>query len=229
MRVLVVDDEVRFAEGLRRGLVAEGFTVDVEHDGVDGLWRAQEFRYDVIVLDVMMPRLNGYLVCRELRAAGDWTPVLMLTAKDGAWDQVEGLDTGADDYVVKPVEFPVLLARLRALVRRGRPERPARLQVGTLVVDPASREVTRAGRAVALTSREFAVLSFLARNAGSVVSKTQILEGVWDEDYDGDANIVEVYVRHLRTKIDRPFGLDTIRTVRGAGYRLVADGASRET
>jgi two-component system OmpR family response regulator len=223
MRVLIIDDEARFAEGLRRGLVAEGFSVDVSPDGVDGLWRAREVRYDAIVLDVMMPGMNGYEVCATLRAEENWTPVVMLTAKDGPWDQVEGLDTGADDYVVKPVEFPVLVARLRALVRRGRPERPTRLQVGTLVVDPATREVRRGATPVALTSREYAVLAFLARHAGAVVSKLEVLDGVWDDGFEGDPNIVEVYVAHLRAKVDRPFGVDTIRTVRGAGYRLVPD------
>lgn len=226
MRVLVVDDEVRFAEGLRRGLVAEGFSVEVEHNGRDGLWRAREGHFDAIVLDVMMPQLNGYVVCRTLREEQNWTPILMLTAKDGSWDQVEGLDTGADDYVVKPVEFEVLLARLRALVRRGRPERPAKLVIGSLVIDPASREVERSGTPVTLTAREFAVLSFLARNEGSVVSKAEILDGVWDDGFDGDVNIVEVYVKHLRAKLDRPFGVETILTVRGAGYRLTADVSS---
>ncbi|MBT0771433.1 response regulator transcription factor [Kineosporia sp. J2-2] len=223
MRVLVVDDEARFAEGIRRGLVAEGFSVDVAENGIDGLWRAREVRYDAIVLDVMMPGLNGYAVCRALRDEENWTPILMLTARDSAGDQVEGLDTGADDYVVKPVEFPVLLARLRALVRRGRPERPTVLSVGTLVLDPASREVRRGGTPISLTSREFAVLAFLARNARSVRSKADILGGVWDDDFEGDPNIVEVYIAHLRAKIDRPFGVETIVTVRGAGYRLVAD------
>ncbi|GLY15150.1 response regulator transcription factor [Kineosporia rhizophila] len=223
MRVLVVDDEARFAEGISRGLVAEGFSVDVADNGIDGLWRAREVRYDAILLDVMMPGLNGYAVCQALREEENWTPILMLTAKDGAWDQVEGLDTGADDYVVKPVEFPVLLARLRALVRRGRPERPTILTIGSLVVDPATREVRRGGTPIQLTSREFAVLAFLARSAESVRSKSDILNGVWDDDFEGDPNIVEVYIAHLRSKIDRPFGVETIVTVRGAGYRLTAD------
>nr|WP_269810052.1 response regulator transcription factor [Kineosporia rhizophila] len=220
---MVVDDEARFAEGISRGLVAEGFSVDVADNGIDGLWRAREVRYDAILLDVMMPGLNGYAVCQALREEENWTPILMLTAKDGAWDQVEGLDTGADDYVVKPVEFPVLLARLRALVRRGRPERPTILTIGSLVVDPATREVRRGGTPIQLTSREFAVLAFLARSAESVRSKSDILNGVWDDDFEGDPNIVEVYIAHLRSKIDRPFGVETIVTVRGAGYRLTAD------
>ncbi|WP_454164175.1 response regulator transcription factor [Gordonia iterans] len=224
MRILVVDDEIHFADGLRRGLEAEGFSVDLAHNGVDGLWRAREVRYDAIVLDVMMPGLDGYTVCRTLREEENWTPILMLTAKDGPWDQVDGLDLGADDYVVKPTEHVVLMARLRALVRRGRPERPTVLEVGDLVVDPATREVRRGSTPITLTALEFAVLLYLAREAGAVRSKAEILAAVWDDDFDGAANIVEVYVAHLRAKLDRPFGLDTIQTVRGAGYRLVPRG-----
>jgi two-component system, OmpR family, response regulator len=224
MRVLVVDDEVRLADGVRRGLEAEGWAVDVAHDGVDGLWRAREFSYDAIVLDLMMPGLSGWAVCAQLRSDGDWTPVLMLTAKDGEWDQVEALDAGADDYVTKPFSHPVLVARLRALVRRGARERPAVLTVGDLVVDPAARTVARGGTAIDLTSREFAVLEFLARRAGEVCSKRAVIENVWDVDFDGDPNIVEVYVGHLRRKVDRPFGRTSLETVRGAGYRLAADG-----
>ncbi|GAA3337399.1 response regulator transcription factor [Curtobacterium pusillum] len=224
MRVLVVDDEARLADGVRRGLEAEGWAVDVAHDGVDGLWHAREFTYDAIVLDLMMPGLSGWAVCAQLRADGDWTPVLMLTAKDGEWDQVEALDAGADDYVTKPFSHPVLVARLRALVRRGARERPAVLTVGDLVVDPASRTVSRAATPIDLTSREFAVLEFLARRAGEVCSKRDVIENVWDVDFDGDPNIVEVYVGHLRRKVDRPFGRAAIETVRGAGYRLAAEG-----
>ncbi|WP_420368085.1 response regulator transcription factor [Curtobacterium sp. L1-20] len=224
MRVLVVDDEVRLADGVRRGLEAEGWAVDVAHDGVDGLWHAREFAYDAIVLDLMMPGLSGWAVCARLRAEGDWTPVLMLTAKDGEWDQVEALDAGADDYVTKPFSHPVLVARLRALVRRGARERPAVLTIGDLVVDPAARTVTRGGTVVDLTSREFAVLEFLARRPGEVCSKRDVIAGVWDVDFEGDPNIVEVYVGHLRRKLDRPFGRNALETVRGAGYRLAADG-----
>jgi two-component system OmpR family response regulator len=224
MRVLVVDDEVRLADGVRRGLEAEGWAVDVAHDGVDGLWHAREFAYDAIVLDLMMPGLSGWAVCAQLRADGDWTPVLMLTAKDGEWDQVEALDAGADDYVTKPFSHPVLVARLRALVRRGARERPAVLTLGDLVVDPAARTVSRAGTPVELTSREFAVLEFLARRAGQVCSKRDVIDNVWDVDFEGDPNIVEVYVGHLRRKLDRPFGRTALETVRGAGYRLAADG-----
>ena len=224
MRVLVVDDEPRLAEGLKRGLEAEGFAVDVAHTGTDGLWLAREQQYAAILLDIMLPGMNGYVVCRTLRAEENWTPVLMLTAKDGEWDQVEGLDTGADDYLTKPFSFAVLLARVRALIRRGAAARPATLTVGDLTLDPASREVRRGSVAIELTTREFAVLEFLMRRAGQVVSKAEILEGVWDFAFDGDPNIVEVYVGHLRSKIDRPFGRDSIRTIRGAGYRIGTDG-----
>ena len=224
MRVLVVDDEVRLADGVRRGLEAEGWAVDVANDGVDGLLHAREFRYDAIVLDLMMPGLSGWAVCAQLRADGDWTPVLMLTAKDGEWDQVEALDAGADDYVTKPFSHPVLVARLRALVRRGARERPTVLTLGDLVVDPAARTVARGGTQVELTSREFAVLEYLARHPGQVRSKRDVIENVWDVDFEGDPNIVEVYVGHLRRKLDRPFGRAAIETVRGAGYRLAADG-----
>jgi two-component system OmpR family response regulator len=225
MRVLVVDDEVRLADGVRRGLEAEGWAVDVAHDGIDGLWHAREFRYDAVVLDLMMPGMSGWAVCGQLRAEGNWTPVLMLTAKDGEWDQVEALDAGADDYVTKPFSHPVLVARLRALVRRGARERPAVLTVGDLRVDPAARTAARGDTSLDLTSREFAVLEFLVRRAGQVCSKREVIENVWDVDFDGDPNIVEVYVGHLRRKVDRPFGRATIETVRGAGYRLADDGA----
>jgi DNA-binding response OmpR family regulator len=224
MRLLVVEDETRLAEGLKRGLEAEGFAVDVAANGTDGLWLARENRYAAILLDIMLPGLNGYLVCRALREAGDWTPVLMLTAKDGDWDQVEALDTGADDYLTKPFSFAVLVARVRALIRRGAAPRPAVLSAGDLELDPATRAVRRGDTAVDLTAREFAVLEFLMRRAGEVVSKREILEGVWDFDFDGDPNIVEVYVRHLRNKVDRPFGREGIQTLRGAGYRLAANG-----
>jgi two-component system OmpR family response regulator len=224
MRLLVVEDGVRLAEGLKRGLEAEGFAVDVALSGTDGLWLARENHYAVVLLDIMLPGLNGYLVCRTLREEGDWTPVLMLTAKNGEWDQVEALDTGADDYLTKPFSFAVLLARVRALIRRGAAPRPAVLEAGDLSLDPATREVRRADAAIDLTTREFAVLEFLMRRAGDVVAKTEILDGVWDFDFDGDPNIVEVYIGHLRNKVDRPFGRESIQTLRGAGYRLAADG-----
>jgi len=224
MRLLVVDDELRLAEGLKRGLEAEGFAVDVAHTGTDGLWLAREQQYAAILLDIMLPGMNGYVVCRTLRDEENWTPVLMLTAKDGEWDQIEGLDTGADDYLTKPFSFAVLLARLRALIRRGAGARPATLTVGDLTLDPASRELRRGDAVIDVTTREFAVLEFLMRRAGQVVSKAEILDGVWDFAFEGDPNIVEVYVGHLRSKIDRPFGRDSIRTIRGAGYRIGTDG-----
>ncbi len=225
MRVLVVEDEIRLAEGLKRGLEAEGFAVDVAHTGTDGLWLAREQQYAAILLDIMLPGMNGYVVCRTLRDERNWTPVLMLTAKDGEWDEVEGLDTGADDYLTKPFAFSVLLARLRALIRRGAGERPVVLEAGDLFLDPAARTVRRGAQPVELTAREFAVLEFLLRRQGEVVSKAQILEGVWDFAFEGDPNIVEVYIGQLRGKIDRPFSRTSIRTVRGAGYRLEAEDA----
>jgi DNA-binding response OmpR family regulator len=220
VRVLLVEDEVRMASALRRGLGAEGFTVDVVHDGVDGLWRARENSYDVIVLDVMLPGLNGYSICRTLREDQNWTPVLMLTAKDGEYDQADAFDLGADDYLTKPFSFIVLVARLRALIRRGAPARPVILTAGDLVLDPARHLVTRAGVELDLTPREFGLLLFLMQHRGDVVTKTQILEGVWDANYDGEPNILEVYISYLRRKVDQPFGQPLIQTVRGIGYRL---------
>ncbi len=224
MRVLVVDDEKRLASSLRVGLEAEGFAVDVAYDGTDGLWLARENTYDAIVLDLMLPGINGYKICETLRSEQDWTPVLMLTAKDGEWDQVEGLDTGADDYLTKPFSFPVLVARLRAVARRGAPERPTVLEAGDLRLDPAARRAWRGEAELELTAREFSMLSFLMRHPGDVVSKPQILDAVWDVDFEGDPNIVEVYVGHLRNKIDRPFARNAIQTLRGAGYRLASNG-----
>jgi two-component system, OmpR family, response regulator len=224
MRVLVVEDERRLAAGLRKGLEAEGFAVDVALDGGDGLWMAREHPYDAIVLDIMLPGTNGYRICATLRREGVWTPILMLTAKGGEWDEVEALDTGADDYLTKPFAYAVLVARLRALLRRGARERPTVLEAGDLRVDPAARRAWRAGVELELTPRELALVEFLLRRRGEVVSKREILEHVWDYDFEGDPNIVEVYVWHLRNKLDRPFGRDTIQTIRGAGYRLAADG-----
>ena len=224
MRILVVEDERRLAEGLRRGLEAEGFAVDVAATGTDGLWLAREQEYSVILLDIMLPGMSGYRVCETLRAEENWTPILMLTAKDGEWDQVEALDTGADDYLTKPFSFAILLARLRALMRRGANERPVVLEAGDVRLYPAARRVWRGDTAIDVTSREFAVLEYLMRNAGSVVSKRDVLDNVWDFDFEGDPNIVEVYVRHLRNKLDRPFGRAAIETLRGAGYRLATNG-----
>jgi len=224
MRILVVEDEVRLAEGLRRGLEAEGFAVDVAATGTDGLWMAREQSYSAILLDIMLPGISGYRICETLRAEKNWTPILMLTAKDGEWDQVEALDTGADDYLTKPFSFAILLARVRALLRRGAGERPSILEAGDITVDPATKRVARGETVVELTAREFAVLEFLMRRKGDVVSKREVLDGVWDYDFDGDPNIVEVYVGHLRNKIDRPFGRVAIETLRGSGYRLAANG-----
>lgn len=225
MKVLVVEDEVGLAHTLRRGLGAEGFTVDVVHDGEDGVWAATEGVYDVIVLDIMLPKLNGYQVVERLRRDGVWTPVLMLTAKEGPCDVADAFDIGADDYLTKPFDFVVLVARLRALVRRGGPERPVVLSAGDLTLDPVRRKVARGDVDISLTPREFGVLEFLMRKRGDVVSKTQIMQNVWDAHFDGDPNIVEVYVRYLRKKIDVPFERTSIQTIRGAGYRLAHDGS----
>ncbi|WP_375424110.1 response regulator transcription factor [uncultured Friedmanniella sp.] len=223
MRVLLVEDEVRLAGVVKDGLAAEGFVVDVVSDGITGLWAATENSYDAIVLDIMLPGLNGYDVLKQIRSRKIWTPVLMLTAKDGEYDQTDAFDLGADDYLTKPFSFLILMARLRALVRRGAPERPVLVTVGTLVLDPARRVVARGGVPVALTAREYGLLLYLMRHAGDVVSKAQILDNVWDSAYEGGDNIVEVYVGYLRRKLDAPFNLNTLRTVRGLGYRLDPD------
>jgi two-component system, OmpR family, response regulator len=225
VKVLVIEDDQRTADALRRGLEAEGYHVEHAADGVDGLWRATEGGADVIVLDVMLPGLNGYRVCREIRERGVWTPILMLTAKDGEWDEAEGLDTGADDYLVKPFSFAVLLARLRALLRRAS-EPPVPTEVGDLRLDMRRRRAWRGDDEIELTARQFDLLEFLVRRAGAVCSKAEILDGVWPRDYDGDPNVVEVYVGRVRRAIDEPYGRRSIETVRGAGYRIVADEAS---
>lgn len=223
MRLLIVEDEKRLALALAKGLSAEGFAVDVVHDGAEGLHRATTTEYDLIILDIMLPGMNGYRVCATLRAAGHETPVLMLTAKDGEYDEAEGLDTGADDYLSKPFSYVVLVARIRALLRRRTRGGVRMLRVGDLVVDPATHGCRRGECDIALTAKEFAVLEHLAVRAGEVVSKADILQHVWDFAYDGDPNIVEVYISTLRRKIDTPFGCRTILTVRGAGYRLAAE------
>jgi two-component system OmpR family response regulator len=220
MRVLLVEDEIKMSRAIRRGLEREGYAVDAALDGNDGLHRASEWDYDAIVLDVMLPGLDGLEVCRRLRRAGRWAPVLMLTARDGVADRIRGLDVGADDYLVKPFAFGELLARLRALVRRGARERPAVLEVGDLALDPAAHTVTLSGRSVPLSTREFALLEFLMRNAGQVLSRPAILEHVWDYNYDGMSNVVDVYVGYLRRKLEQPPGQVRIRTVRGVGYGL---------
>jgi DNA-binding response OmpR family regulator len=225
MRILVVDDDARVARAVTRGLEAEGFAVDVAADGAEGEWLAKEFAYDALVLDVMLPGVDGYELCRRLRKAGNWTPILMLTAKSGADDEVLALDTGADDFLAKPFSFGVLVARIRALLRRHGDERPAVLTVGDLSLDPAAPRLLRGDQPVELTPRQFALLEFLMRRAGEVQPKRVILEHVWDFAFDGDPNIVEVYVRQLRMRIDLPFGRQSLRTVRGAGYVLDADGA----
>ncbi len=223
MRLLVVEDEQRLAAGLKRGLEAEGFATDVALTGTDGLWMAREQPYDAIVLDIMLPGLNGFEVCAALREEEIWTPILMLTAKEGERDQAEALDIGADDYLTKPFSYVVLLAHLRALIRRGAPARPAILEVGDLRFDPGGRRTSRGDDEIELTAREASILEYLMRHPGAVISKSEILSHVWDYDFEGDVNIVEVYVGHLRNKIDRPFGRDTLQTVRGAGYRLADD------
>ena len=224
MRLLIVEDERRLALSLARGLEAEGFAVDVVHNGNEGLHRATEHDYDLIILDIMLPGLNGYRVCAALRAAGNETPILMLTAKDGEYDEAEGLDTGADDYLTKPFSYVVLVARVKALLRRRTRGGSSVVRLGDLTVDPGTRRCFRGDEEIPLTAREFSVLEQLVLRAGQVVSKAEILEHVWDFAYDGDPNIVEVYISALRRKIDTPYGKRSITTVRGAGYRMAVDG-----
>jgi len=220
VRVLVVEDEPRLARALQRGLTAEGYAVEICGDGMTALETLRHEEWDAVILDIMLPRLSGYRVVRALRAEGVWVPVLMLSAKDGEYDQADGLDSGADDYLTKPFSFVVLLAKLRALLRRGAPERPAVLEAGGLRLDPASRRVTRGEVEISLTAREFSLLEYLIRRPGQVVTKTELLDHVWDASADTDPNIVEVYVGYLRRKIDQPFNERSLQTVRGAGYRL---------
>jgi two-component system OmpR family response regulator len=223
VRILVVEDDKQLAAGLRRGLEAEGYAVDVALDGSEGEWFAQENTYDAMVVDVMLPGLAGDVLCARRREAGDWTPILMLTARSGPEQESRALDAGADDFLSKPFSFMVLTARLRAMVRRGTRERPTVLEVADLRLDPATHRVWRSDTEVPLTPRQFALLEFLMRRAGEVVPKSTILEHVWDFAYDGHPNIVEVYVRQLRQRIDEPFGRRSIQTVRLVGYRLVTD------
>jgi DNA-binding response OmpR family regulator len=224
VRVLVVEDESGLAETLRHGLSADGFSVDVMHNGEDAIWAATENSYSAIVLDIMLPKVNGYQVVERLRSQANWTPILMLTAKDGDYDQTDAFDLGADDYLTKPFSFIVLIARLRALIRRGAPERPVVLTAGDLTLDPARRRVQRGETLLALTPREFGLLEFLMHHRGDVVTKGQILDAVWDPAFDGEPNVVEVYIRYLRRKIDVPFGRHAIETARGQGYRLAPNG-----
>jgi two-component system OmpR family response regulator len=220
MRVLIVEDEVKMARLVRRGLVEEGHAADVASTGEDAVWMAESHPYDAIVLDVMLPKLNGFETCRRLRNNGVWAPVLMLTARDAVEDRVAGLDAGADDYLTKPFSFAELLARLRALARRGGVERPTELVVGDLKLDPASRRTWRGDDEISLSPKEFALLETFMRRPGEVLSRLQLLEHAWDFAYENRSNVVDVYVRYLREKIDRPFGSDSIETVRGVGYRL---------
>jgi two-component system OmpR family response regulator len=224
VRVLIVEDGVRMAALVRRGLVAEGMAADVVSDGEEALVAAGAHAYDAIVLDVMLPGIDGFETCRRLRAADVWTPVLMLTARDAVEDRVAGLDVGADDYLVKPFAFAELLARLRALVRRGDAERPPLIEVGDLRLDPATREVRRGDIEIALSAKEYTLLETFMRRPGRVLSRYDLLEHAWDFAYENRSNIVDVYVRRLRAKVDEPFGVRSLETIRGAGYRLRADG-----
>jgi two-component system, OmpR family, response regulator len=224
VRVLIVEDEPRMADLIRRGLAGEGLAPDVAGRGEDALWMAQAHDYDAIVLDVMLPRLDGFETCRRLRGAGVWAPVLMLTARDAVEDRVDGLDSGADDYLVKPFAFAELLARLRALTRRGDGERPAVLSVDDLRLDPATHEVARGSTPIVLSPKEFALLETFMRRPGEVLSRLHMLEHAWDFAYENRSNVVDVYVRRLRRKIDEPFGRDSLETVRGVGYRLRLTG-----
>jgi two-component system OmpR family response regulator len=226
MRVLIVEDDVKMASLVRRGLREEGVAADVAMKGEEALWKAGATEYDALVLDVMLPGIDGYETCRRLRAEGIWAPVLMLTARDAVEDRVKGLDGGADDYLVKPFSFAELLARLRALVRRGPVERPTVLEVGDLRLDPATHQVWRGKTPVDLSQKEFSLLETLMRHPGEVLSRFQLLEHAWDYEYENRSNVVDVYIRYLREKIDRPFGVKSIETVRGVGYRLRRDGGS---
>jgi two-component system OmpR family response regulator len=224
MRVLVIEDEPKMAALVARGLREEGHAADVASRGEDGLWMANSAPYDAIVLDVMLPGLDGFATCRRLREQGTWAPVLMLTARDAVTDRVAGLDAGADDYLVKPFSFSELLARLRALVRRAPGERPTQLEAGDLHLDPAARRVWRGETELELSAKEFALLELMLRRRGQALSRAQLLEGAWDVGFESRSNLVDVYVRYLRDKIDRPFGRRAIETVRGVGYRLRTDG-----
>lgn len=223
MKLLLVEDDTKLAATVRRGLEAEGFSVELAFDGDDGLWKATEQHYDLVILDLMLPRRNGFKVCATLRAQGIWTPILVLTAKSGVYDETEALDTGADDFLTKPFTFEVLLAHVRALLRRTTGGEPTPIEVDDLRLDAERHSCARGETPITLTAREFSVLEFMMRRTGLVLSKSSILDGVWDEDFDGDPNIVEVYIRRLRRKIDEPFGRHNIDTIRGAGYRLASD------
>ncbi len=224
MRVLVIEDEEAIARALQRGLRAEGFAVDIAKDGNEGLWMARERHYDAIVLDILLPGMNGFRICKTLREESIWTPILMLTAKEGELDEAEALDTGADDYLTKPFSFVVLVAHLRALIRRGARVRPRVLRAGDLALDPASHRFWKRDTEISLTPREFSIMELLISRAGEAIGKREIMDHVWEDDFEGDSNIVEVYIGYLRRKIDVPFGDRSIETVRGVGYRLRAQG-----
>jgi two-component system OmpR family response regulator len=224
VRILAIEDQQRLARAIKIGLEDQGFSVDLAGDGAEGLFLARQGAYDAIVLDILLPKLNGYQVCAKLRGDGDWTPILMLSAKSGEWDHAEALDTGADDFLAKPFSFVVLVAHLRALLRRGRRERAEPLVAGDLVLDPTAHRCRRGDTDIALTPREFALLEYLMRQADQVCDKTEIIDNVWEFDFQGDDNIVEVYIRYLRRKIDLPFDRHAIQTIRHLGYRLSSDG-----
>lgn len=224
MRVLVVEDQIKMAGLIKRGLTAEGGVADLAERGEDALWMAAANHYDVVVLDVMLPGIDGLETCRRLREAGDWTPVLLLTAREAVEERVAGLDGGADDYLTKPFAFAELTARLRALVRRGPRERPAVLRVGSLSLDPATRRVWRGDTEISLSAKEYLLLETFMRSPDEVLTRLQLLERAWDYEYENRSNVVDVYVRYLREKIDRPFGVESIQTLRGAGYRLRSAG-----
>jgi two-component system OmpR family response regulator len=228
MRVLIVEDDVKMASLLRRALREENVAADVAINGEDAIWMAAATDYDAVVLDVMLPGMDGFAVCRRLRSDGVWSPVLMLTARDAVEDRVAGLDGGADDYLVKPFSFTELFARIRALVRRGPVHRPAVLEAGDLHLDPGARRVWRGSTDITLSAKEFALLETFMRRPGQMLDRFQLLEHAWDYDYENRSNIVDVYVRYLREKVDRPFGVESIETVRGAGYRMRADGGRRD-
>jgi len=222
MRLLIAEDDAKLSASMARGLRGEGYAVDVAETGDDALFHARVYEYDAVILDVMLPGPDGLAVCRALREDGRWCPIIMLTARDGVADRIRGLDSGADDYLIKPFDFGELVARLRALLRRGAPERPAVLTVDDVMLDPASRVVTRSGTLVHLTAREFALLEVLMRAAGEVVTRTRLIDHVWDRNFEGSGNVVDVYVGYLRRKLEEPFGRPLIRTVRGAGYIIDA-------
>ncbi|MDQ3728204.1 MAG: response regulator transcription factor [Actinomycetota bacterium] len=224
MRVLIVEDQKKLAALLKRGFEREGMAVDLLTDGSEAVWRAQATSYDAIVMDVMLPGLDGFSACRQLREAGVWSPVLMLTARDAVGDRVEGLDAGADDYLTKPFSYAELLARIRALVRRGAPERPTELRVGSLRLDPARHRAWRNETEIALSAKEHSLLGVFMRRPGEVLSRFELLEHAWDYEYENRSNVVDSYVRFLRAKVDKPFGVTSLETVRGAGYRLREDG-----